>query len=124
MKTAYVIAGLAYGVEGKGATVDYLVRKYQASLVVRYNGGCQAAHNVVTSDDKYHTFAQFGSGTLVGAGAHTHLSRHVIIDPISMMREAEHLTQLGVQNIWGRISVEEDALIVTPFQAAANRLIE
>lgn len=122
MKTAHLVAGLAYGDEGKGATVDYLVRKHQAGLVVRYNGGAQAAHNVITSDNKQHTFSQFGSGTF--AGAKTHLSRFVIIEPISMMKEAEHLTELGCGNVWDKLTIEEEALVATPFQAAANRLIE
>ncbi|MGH3126065.1 MAG: hypothetical protein ACRDNT_27800 [Streptosporangiaceae bacterium] len=34
-----------------------------ARTVVRFNGGAQAAHNVVTADGRQHTFAQFGSGS-------------------------------------------------------------
>jgi adenylosuccinate synthase len=123
MKTAYLVAGLAFGDEGKGSIVDSLVRQHKASLVVRYNGGAQAAHNVISPEGQHHTFAQFGSGTL--AGARTHLSRHVLIEPISMMNEAKHLFKLKVPiDVWSYTTIDEKALIITPFQKAANRIIE
>jgi adenylosuccinate synthase len=122
MKTAYLVAGLGFGDEGKGATVHYLVEKHKAGLVVRYNGGSQAEHNVVTKDGKHHTFSQFGSGTL--SGARTHLSRFMLVNPMSMMHEAEHLYEIGVRNVWERTTVEDKAVIITPFQAAVNRLVE
>ncbi len=52
-----ITAGAGFGDEGKGHTVDYLVRALGAGLVVRYNGGSQAAHNVVTPDGRHHTYA-------------------------------------------------------------------
>ena len=42
MKRAIITVGLGFGDEGKGATVDYLTRHYDADLVVRYCGGSQA----------------------------------------------------------------------------------
>jgi adenylosuccinate synthase len=41
---------LRYGDEGKGTTVDYLTKEHNASLIVRFNGGPQAAHFVVRDD--------------------------------------------------------------------------
>jgi len=120
---AYLVAGLAYGDEGKGATVDYLVRTKQAQLVVRYNGGAQAAHNVVTADGRHHTFAQFGSGTLV-PGVGTHLSRFMIVNPDAMLNEEQHLQQLGITDAFSRTTIEDKAVVVTPFHRAINRLME
>jgi adenylosuccinate synthase len=61
MSTVFGVAGLFYGDEGKGATVDFLVRETGAQLVVRYGGGPQAAHHVVRPEDGvWHCFAQFG----------------------------------------------------------------
>ena len=74
MATVVLLAGLGFGDEGKGTVTDYLVRTHSAKMVVRYNGGAQAAHNVVLPDGRHHTFAQFGSGTFV-PGVRTHLSR-------------------------------------------------
>jgi adenylosuccinate synthase len=66
MANATIVAGLGYGDEGKGAVVSFLTEQLRAKLVVRFNGGAQAAHNVVAPDGRHHTFAQVGSGTFSG----------------------------------------------------------
>src|ERR1700757_694187 len=96
MKRAIITVGLGFGDEGKGATVDYLTRKLEADLVVRYCGGSQAGHNVQLRDGRRHTFSQFGAGTLADVPARTYLGPNMIIDPPALAREAEHLAQLGV----------------------------
>lgn len=118
----FVVAGLGFGDEGKGTTVDFLTRQHKAHTVVRYNGGAQAAHNVITNDGRHHTFAQFGSGTL--AGARTFLSRHMLVNPIAMFSEAKHLESLGVQRPMSLVTVDNEAVITTPFHVAMNRLRE
>jgi adenylosuccinate synthase len=123
MAKAYLVAGLGWGDEAKGATVDALCRNLPVDLVVRYNGGCQAAHNVVTSEGVHHTFSQFGSGMLANNQVRTHLSRYVLVDPLAMMREAEALGRLTPQ-VWERTTVDGDAVIVTPFHRRLNRLRE
>ena len=120
--TVYIVTGLGYGDEGKGSTVDFLARRGDATLVVRHNGGPQAGHNVVTSDGKHHTFSQFGAGTL--AGAETYLSEFMLINPGNMLREADHLVELGVSNPFDTMHVDLNARIVTPFHVALNRLRE
>lgn len=122
MATAYLVAGLGYGDEGKGATVDFLARYMDARLVVRYNGGAQAGHNVVTPDGRHHTFSQFGSGTFV-QGVWTFLSRYVMVNPLNMMLEEEGLRGLGVRNAFKRTLVDARALITTPFQSAVNKIL-
>lgn len=121
MANVILVAGLGYGDEGKGSIVDYLTRTRSAGLVVRYNGGAQAAHNVVDGF-RHHTFAQFGSGTL--AGAATFLSRYMLVNPGALINEAKHLEALGEHDIFERLIIEEGALITNPFQIAANRLKE
>jgi hypothetical protein len=63
---AYIVTGLGFGDEGKGLVTDYLARQHKASGVVRFNGGAQAAHNVVLPNGLHHTFSQFGSGHFTG----------------------------------------------------------
>ena len=111
---AIVTIGLAYGDEGKGTTVDWLARTHGASLVVRYNGGAQAAHNVVTGD-RHHTFAQLGSASFVGVP--TLLSRHVLVNPIALAAERR-------ASGFAAPFVEEGALVTTPLHVAANRIRE
>lgn len=122
MSHVVLVAGLGFGDEGKGSTVDHLTRKYKAHTVVRYSGGSQAAHNVITDDGKHHTFSQFGSGTL--AGADTHLSRHMLVNPISLFSEEKHLREIGCSSPLDYLTVERKALVTNPFQIAANRLNE
>ena len=120
-RRALLVAGLGYGDEGKGTTIDWLARRYSAKLVVRYNGGAQAGHNVVLPGGAHHTFSQFGAGAL--AGARTHLSRHVVVNPVTMLRETDYLRQLVPDPLAG-VTVDEDALVTTRFHVAAGRIRE
>ncbi len=121
-RRAILVAGLGYGDEGKGSIVDHLARKYNAHAVFRYNGGAQAAHNVVTPEGVHHTFSQFGSGTF--AGARTHLSRFMLVYPHSLLREGVRLQNLGITDAFDLMTIDKEALLITPFQIAANRLLE
>lgn len=116
-----IVIGLGFGDEAKGATVDFLCAHGDVAGVVRFNGGSQAAHNVVV-DGRHHTFRQFGSGTL--SGVPTFLSRHVLIEPIGLAGEAEELAALGVADPLALVTVDRDALITTPVHIAANRTRE
>ena len=91
-------------------------------IVVRYNGGAQAAHNVVCDDGRHHTFSQFGSGTF--AGARTHLSRSMLVNPIFMDSEAQRLADVGVLDPYALVTVERAALVTTPYHVSINRLRE
>ncbi|MBL8021749.1 MAG: adenylosuccinate synthetase [Leptospirales bacterium] len=121
-----LVCGLGFGDEGKGSVTDFLVRKFDAELVVRYNGGPQAAHNVVapigrTGKAIHHCFAQFGAGTL--AGADTYLSEFMAVDPLALMAEARVLTQKGI-NPFDKLIIDEECILVTPFHQLMNRLRE
>lgn len=120
---AYIITGLGFGDECKGATVDKLAREFPGSLVVKTTGGPQAAHNVVTDDGRHHTFSQFGSGSFV-PGACNHIDRHVLVNPINMFSEAQHLLSLGITDIWGRTSIDDRCMVITPWHIALNKLRE
>ena len=120
---AYIVVDLGFGDSGKGLLTDFLVRHFNAGVVVRYNGGAQAGHNVVTSDGRHHTFSQFGSGTLV-PHVKTYLSRHVVIHPQALLVEGDYLEQKGVQNPYAQLRVSDRALVITPFHQAANRIRE
>jgi adenylosuccinate synthase len=120
---ASIVIDLGFGDAGKGTTVDYLTRRSTGAVIVRFNGGAQAAHNVHTTDGTHHTFSQFGSGTLV-PGTRTFLSRHVLFDPFALDNEAQALVQHGIRDPLSLVTVDGAALTVTPFQKAANRVRE
>src|SRR6266511_4167773 len=118
-----IVVDLGYGDAGKGTVVDWLCATRAVHTVVRFNGGAQAGHNVVRPDGRQHTFAQFGSGTF-HAGVRTHLSRHVVVDPLALVVEADHLAAVGVPDALARLTVDRDALLATPYHRAANRARE
>ncbi len=124
MQQVLLTVDLGFGDAGKGSIVDFLTRAYAAHTVVRYNGGAQAGHRVVTAGlaPQEHIFAQFGSGTL--AGAATHLSRFMLLDPLAMVEEEKHLRMLGVIDAFQRTTIDAQAVVITPFQRAINRLKE
>ncbi|MBX3001698.1 MAG: adenylosuccinate synthetase [Caldilineaceae bacterium] len=122
MRNVFLTVDLGFGDAGKGSMVDFLVRAEDAHTVVRYNGGAQAAHRVVTADGRAHIFSQFGSGTL--AGARTHLSRFMLLDPLAMATEAQHLQGLGVADPLAGTTIDRRAPVITPFHRAINRLRE
>jgi adenylosuccinate synthase len=116
-----IVIGLGFGDEGKGAVVDALCRDGSVAAVVRFNGGAQAAHNVVVGG-RHHTFSQFGSGTL--SGVPTVLSRHVLVEPIALAAESRELAALGVRDPLRLLTIDPDARLTTPVHVAANRARE
>ncbi|MFD0901729.1 adenylosuccinate synthetase [Actinomadura sediminis] len=118
-----IVVDLGFGDAGKGTVVDHLCAASPVHAVVRFNGGAQAAHNVVTVDGRHHTFAQFGSGSFT-PGVRTHLSRFVLVDPLALAAEADHLRAVGVGDALDRLTVDGDALLTTPYHRAAGRARE
>ncbi|MBN1563225.1 MAG: adenylosuccinate synthetase [Anaerolineae bacterium] len=118
-----VVVDLGFGDAGKGSVIDFLARRTAAHTVIRFNGGAQAAHNVITPDGRHHTFAQFGSATFL-PGVQTYLSRYMLVEPYALFNEEQHLAALGVTDALDRLSIDRRALIITPFHQAANRLKE
>lgn len=121
-----IVVDLGYGDVGKGTVVDWLCSREGSrpvGAVVRFNGGAQAAHHVVTRDGRCHAFAQFGSGTLT-PGVRSHLSRFVLVDPLALAAEAAHLASIGVPGALDLLTVDRDALLATPYHQAANRARE
>ena len=122
------VLGLGFGDCGKGHFIDALTRRWRAHSVVRFNGGAQAGHNVVTPADanspsRHHTFAQFGAGTFV-PGVRTLLVDPMIIHPTALLVEAEVLSRIGVNDALSRLMIDAQCRITTPFHQAAGRLRE
>ena len=120
---ATIVVDLGFGDAGKGTIVDYLVRRDGAGLVVRFNGGPQAAHNVVTGDGRHHTFSQFGGGTFV-PGVRTALARFVLVEPYALLNEAAALAAVGVADALDRLTIDRRCAVITPAHRAANRMRE
>lgn len=114
-----IILGLAFGDEGKGVTTDYRCRQAERPLVVRFSGGHQAGHTVVTPAGQRHVFSNFGAGTL--AGAPTFWSRYCTFHPVGYANEREALLGLGAEP---RLFVDGRAAVTTPYDLLYNRQLE
>ena len=123
MSRAFIVTGLGFGDCGKGTVTDALTRRFGARLVVRFNGGAQAGHNVVLPDGRHHTFAQLGAGTFV-EGVRSHLAAQVVVHPTALAVEADYLRRAGVPDALERLTVDPRCLVTTPFHQAAGRLRE
>lgn len=89
---ARAVIGSGFGDEGKGLMTDYLCSQ-GAGVVVRFNGGAQAGHTVVTPAGDRHVFSHFGSGTLLGVP--TFLSQFFICNPLFALGEVDELLDLN-----------------------------
>lgn len=125
-----VVLGLGYGDEGKGMAVAHEVARALAfglrPIVVRFNGGPQAAHNVrVQTDDgnvMHHTHSQFGSGALLGA--QTILAKGMLFDPLAVAREASHLSFVTKRDVMPDLMVDNACPVVLPIHAYVNQQLE
>ena len=117
---ARTVIGANFGDEGKGVMTDYLVHEYQSNLVVRFSGGSQAGHTVVTPDGRRHVFNHFGSGSF--AGADTLLSHFFIVNPMIFRRERQELELKTPVNL--NVTIDWDAPVTTPFDMLINQMVE
>ncbi len=115
---ATVIVGLQWGDEGKGKTTDFLAE--QVAMVVRYQGGDNAGHTVVTGDEvfKLHLVP---SGVLyphitsvIGTG--------VVVNPATLITELDMLTSRGIDV--SRVRVSRSAHVIMPYHVALDRANE
>lgn len=118
---ASIVVGMFFGDEGKGTTVDYLANKNDASMIVRYSGGAQAAHYVHSPDGKKHCFSQFGSSHTPRL---TYLAPNMIIEPFAMINEAEALKTFWNTNPLGYLKISTSCLITTPLHMLAGKAKE
>ena len=114
---ARAVIGSNFGDEGKGLMTDYLVDKHQSDLVVRFNGGAQAGHTVVTPTGKRHVFSHFGSGTF--AGAKTLLSRFFLVNPMIFVIEWNEFKRKNIE-----VLIDRYAPVSTPYDMLMNQLLE
>lgn len=115
---ARAVIGANFGDEGKGLVVDWLCRTGGTGVVVRYNGGAQAGHTVVSELGR-HICQHVGAGTL--AGVPTFLSEFFVCNPIAFFRELKTLEALGITPL---VYVDPKCLITTFADMMINQILE
>lgn len=112
---ARIVIGANFGDEGKGLMTDYLCSQ-GAGIVVRFNGGAQAGHTVVTPEGDRHVFHHFGSGSFLGIP--TFLSQFFICNPILFFAELKQLNSMG---FYPEVYAHPDCLVTTYVDMLINQ---
>jgi adenylosuccinate synthase len=119
MRDIKVVIGANFGDEGKGLMTDYFASKHEQGLVVRFCGGSQAGHTVVSPNGIRHIFSHFSSGLL--ANWQTYLSRYFIVNPFVFYKEYKELEKKGIHPV---PLVDMCCLVTTPYDMLINQLVE
>lgn len=121
-KQLFTITDLGGGDGGKGGIVHKICSIKKAHTVVKV-GGAQGSHGVRTSSGQSFNFSQFGCGTF--EGVRTHVSDLMVIEPYRFLKEAEQLKyEWAIHNIFDYVTIDENALCVTPYHSIASQLRE
>lgn len=113
---AHIVIGANFGDEGKGHIVNYL--SSENTLVVKFNGGAQAAHRVVLNDGREHVFHHFGAGSL--KGARTLFGSHFIVNPLIFMKELDALKDKAVLR---PVFIDPRCRLTTPYDMLINEYL-
>ena len=105
-----ILIGAQWGDEGKGKIIDVLTSK--ADVIVRSQGGNNAGHTIVHGGETY-VLHLIPSGIL-RRGKVCVIGNGVVVDPIALVAEIEHLRGLGVK-IDGNLLVSGCAHLVMPY---------
>src|SRR3954470_14461078 len=116
---ATVVVGTQWGDEGKGRFTDLFAKEMH--VVVRYQGGHNAGHTLVTPDGEKFALQLVPSGIL-----YDHITpvigNGVVVDPAVLLSEVDTLTRRGVD--CSRLKVSTNAHLILPYHQALDRVTE
>ncbi len=113
-----VVVGTQWGDEGKGKITDFLAER--ASVVVRYQGGNNAGHQIRLDGNKFDLHL-LPSGILyedklcvIGNG--------VVVDPVALTKEIDYI--MSLRGAMGKLVVSDRAHLVMPYHIRLDELEE
>src|ERR1044071_8499811 len=116
---AIVLIGAQWGDEGKGKVTDLLGGR--VNFVVRYQGGNNAGHTVITPDGKKFALHLMPSGVLT-PGCTPVIGNGVVVDPKVLLTEVDGLTERGIS--CDNLLISTDAHLIMPHHRALDRVVE
>jgi adenylosuccinate synthase len=119
MKTVAVV-GSQWGDEGKGKVVDLLAA--DADVIVRFQGGNNAAHTLVVDGEKF--ILRLVPAGALHPGKTCVIGNGTVVDPIALMEEVDGLKQRGRLRDDSLLKLSYDAHIVMPYHRAIDRARE
>jgi adenylosuccinate synthase len=119
MKTVAVV-GSQWGDEGKGKIVDLLAA--DADVVVRFQGGNNAAHTLVVNGEKF--ILRLVPAGALHDGKTCVIANGTVVDPFALIEEIEGLKRRGRMNDDSLLRLSYDAHMVMPYHRAIDRARE
>jgi adenylosuccinate synthase len=114
-----VILGLQWGDEGKGKIVDYFASNYD--VIARFQGGPNAGHTLYVQDKKI-VLHQIPSGVF-HEGTVNLIGNGVVLDPVTLKREAATVAQFGV-DLKKNLFISERTNLILPTHRALDKAAE
>jgi adenylosuccinate synthase len=119
MKTVAVV-GSQWGDEGKGKIVDLLAA--DADVVVRFQGGNNAAHTLVVNGEKF--ILRLVPAGALHEGRTCVIANGTVVDPLALLEEIDDLKRRGRLRDDSLLKVSNDAHLVMPYHRAIDRARE
>jgi len=113
------VIGLQWGDEAKGKIVDLLTDRHD--IVVRYQGGANAGHTVVTGGQTY-KLSLIPSGIL-RPKVQCVVTGGVVLNPPSILAEIDGLVERGVA-VGKNLMISDRAHVIFPWHIIEDRLVE
>jgi adenylosuccinate synthase len=113
------VVGLQWGDEAKGKIVDLLTGDHD--FVVRYNGGANAGHTVV-SDGQTFKLSLLPTGVL-RPGVRAVIANGVVVYPPRFLEEAANLRAAGIA-VGDNLLLSDHAHVIFPYHIEEERLSE
>lgn len=113
------VIGLQWGDEAKGKLVDLLTEQHE--IVVRYQGGSNAGHTVVTGGQTY-KLSLIPSGIL-SPQVQCVVTGGVVLNPQSILGEIDALQARGVQ-VGSNLMLSDRAHVIFPWHIAEDRALD
>jgi adenylosuccinate synthase len=113
------VVGLQWGDEAKGKIVDLLTKGH--AFVVRYNGGANAGHTVVSGGQTF-KLSLLPTGVL-RPNVRSVIGNGVVVYPPRFLEEVSNLRQAGIA-IGDNLVVSDHAHVIFPYHLEEERLNE
>ena len=116
------VVGLQWGDEAKGKIVDLLTQLEEHDFVIRFNGGANAGHTVVTEGQTF-KLSLLPTGVLRPEVCSV-IGNGVVVHPPTFLLELTNLRKAGITIAPGQLVVSSHAHVIFPYHIEEERLAE